>query len=359
MKNLLLTLFLILSTLKITLSQSISVTTLNTNYTENFNTLSSTSTSSTLPNGWYLYESGDNANSTYIVGNGSSNAGNTYSFGQTSNSDRVLGGLRSDNLNPRYGCKITNNTGQIIESISVTYTGETWRVGTANRIDRIDFSYSLNATSLSTGTWVDFNSLDYQNPGQSTGNGSVLHSQLISSIITGLSLNSGSSIWFRFSDYNARSSDDGMGIDDFTINLSVLTGLPVEMYTFDGYNIDNQNQINWSTASEHNSYYFNLERSIDGENWVYVNKVEGAGNSNTIINYSCIDKNFRKEINYYRLTQVDFNGVSKVYGPIMIDNRSSKIVVKCVNTLGQEVDENTKGMIILIYQDGTMEKVIR
>lgn len=143
------------------------------------------------------------------------------------------------------------------------------------------------------------------------------------------------------------------------IELIRIDPLPVEMYSFIGYNVDEENQIDWVTASEHNSYYFNLERSIDGENWVYVNKVDAAGNSNTIIKYSCVDKNFRKEINYYRLTQVDFNGASKVYGPIMIDNRSSKIVVKCVNSLGQEVSQYEKGLLFLIYNDGTIEKIFR
>jgi hypothetical protein len=143
------------------------------------------------------------------------------------------------------------------------------------------------------------------------------------------------------------------------IELIRMDPLPVEMYSFIGYNVDEENQIEWSTASEHDSYYFNLERSIDGENWVYVNKVDAAGNSNTIIKYSCVDKNFRKEINYYRLTQVDFNGASKVYGPIMVDNRSNKIVVKCVNSLGQEVSQDEKGLLFLIYNDGTVQKIFR
>ena len=162
---------------------------------------------------------------------------------------------------------------------------------------------------------------------------------------------------FMRANYGGSNYGEWWVIDD--MELIEELSLPVEMYSFIGYNVDEENQIDWVTASEHNSYYFNLERSIDGENWVYVNKVDAAGNSNTIIKYSCVDKNFRKEINYYRLTQVDFNGASKVYGPIMIDNRSSKIVVKCVNSLGQEVSQYEKGLLFLIYNDGTIEKIFR
>jgi hypothetical protein len=62
---------------------AISLTTGST-YTQDFNTLASSgTTSSTLPSDWVISETGTNPNSTYSVGNGSSNTGDTYSFGAT------------------------------------------------------------------------------------------------------------------------------------------------------------------------------------------------------------------------------------------------------------------------------------
>ena len=52
-----------------------------TDYTQNFDTLAVTGTSSTLPTDWAITESGANANTTYTAGTGSSNTGETYSFG--------------------------------------------------------------------------------------------------------------------------------------------------------------------------------------------------------------------------------------------------------------------------------------
>ena len=48
--------------------------------TENFNTLASSGTSSTVPTGWAFSEAGTNANTTYDSGTGSGTAGNTYSL---------------------------------------------------------------------------------------------------------------------------------------------------------------------------------------------------------------------------------------------------------------------------------------
>ena len=146
-------------------------------------------------------------------------------------------------------------------------------------------------------------------------------------------------------------------IDD--MQLIEENGLPVELYTFEGSSIDNLNLITWSTASEHNNDYFIIERSTDGENWLTTNKTTGMGNSTMLTKYSCIDNTFDKRINYYRLTQIDFNGEYKIYGPISIDNRTTKKVVKCINSLGQEVNSDTKGFIFEVYEDGTMRKIIR
>ena len=49
---------------------AISLTT-GTTYTQNFDTLASAGTSSTLPDGWVFSEAGTNANATYTAGTGS------------------------------------------------------------------------------------------------------------------------------------------------------------------------------------------------------------------------------------------------------------------------------------------------
>ena len=55
---------------------AVSLTTLGVPYTENFDTLATSgTTNSSLPNGWWLAESGTNANGLYQAGTGSGNAG--------------------------------------------------------------------------------------------------------------------------------------------------------------------------------------------------------------------------------------------------------------------------------------------
>jgi hypothetical protein len=142
-------------------------------YSQNFNALASSGTGTwsstgTFTNpalaGVHVFESGTNGNNTYTAGTGSSNTGDTYSFGALGSEDRALGGLLSGSLTPMFGISFTNTTGSTLTSFTVSYTGEQWRLGTVGRADRLDFQFSTDATSITSGTWTDVNALDFTAP---------------------------------------------------------------------------------------------------------------------------------------------------------------------------------------------------
>lgn len=202
-----------------------------TAYTQNFDTLATSGTSSTLPANWLIAESGTNANATYTAGTGSSNAGDTYSFGAAGSSERALGGLLSGSLTPSFGASVVNDTGTTLTDLLVGYTGEQWRLGSTGRTDRLDFQYSLDATSLTTGTWLNVDALDFNGPisagtvGALDGNAAA-NRTAISNTITGLSIPAGTTFWIRWSDFNATGADDGLAIDDLTLSAAGVPAVP-------------------------------------------------------------------------------------------------------------------------------------
>lgn len=199
------------------------------NYSQDFNSLASTGTSDVLPPGWYFSESGANANTIYNTGNGSSNQGDTYSFGSIGSTERALGGLQSSALDPRFGFWMTNSTGNAINTIIVSYTGEQWRLGVAGRSDRLDFQYSLDATALNNGTWTDLSALDFASP-NITGPTGALDGNLaanrtfVGTVINGLNIPVGATIFFRWLDLDITGSEDGLSIDD--LSLVITTAIP-------------------------------------------------------------------------------------------------------------------------------------
>jgi endonuclease/exonuclease/phosphatase family metal-dependent hydrolase len=204
---------------------AISLTAIGATYTQNFNTLATSGTTNTaLPDGWAIHESGTSTrvNGQYAADNGFSGTGDTYSYGATGSSERALGDLLSGTITPTFGVSFRNDTGTAFTKLAISYTGEQWRLGTANRgPDRIDLQYSLSATSLATGTWVDVDALDFSSPvttgtvGLRDGNASADRAAVAGTVV--VTIPAAATIWIRWTDFNASGADDGLAVDDLSV----------------------------------------------------------------------------------------------------------------------------------------------
>lgn len=250
-------------------SAQVSLTSINSPYHQDFDSLLSSGTTNdinTLPHGWTFVEAGTNGNTTYAASTGSANAGNTYSFGVTL--ERAFGGLQSGTLIPITGATFVNNTGTTITSLIVTYRGEQWRLGATGRADRIDFQYSLNATALNSGTWIDIDALDFQSQ---TINGTVgalngndtLNNDILADTITGLNIEQGSRFAIRWTDFNAAGADDGLAVDDFEmIPVGLDPHLPAISFVPAALNFGEVN-VNTSSTLQYTVVGANLTDSIE------------------------------------------------------------------------------------------------
>lgn len=134
--------------------------------------------------------------------------------------------------------------------------------------------------------------------------------------------------------------------------------LPVEFIGISGFTNGRTNVIEWSTATEYNSSHFILERSQDGKNYSYVATIPSVGNATYKSNYRALDMSPLLGVTYYKLTQYDFDGAWEELGDIAIDNRPKEIS-QILDLTGRKTTLNTPGFKILIFTDGTQEKIIR
>lgn len=85
--------------------------------------------------------------------------------------------------------------------------------------------------------------------------------------------------------------------------------LPVTLTTFTAKSMAQHVELNWATASEEDNDYFSVEHSTNGRDFVEIDQILGAGTTFAAQSYSFIHKDAPKGMNYYRLRQVDFDGV--------------------------------------------------
>lgn len=141
--------------------------------------------------------------------------------------------------------------------------------------------------------------------------------------------------------------------------------LPVELMDFYPTRTSKGNVLNWKTQTEERSDYFTIEWTTDpaSENWQEVAHVPAMVYSQEIQNYNTLHQHpSSSKINYYRLSSTDQDGSKKVYDNYLVsvnNQQEIKEVEKVYNMMGQEVNENYRGIVIYYYTDGTTEKIYR
>ncbi len=70
--------------------------------------------------------------------------------------------------------------------------------------------------------------------------------------------------------------------------------------------------VSWSTQSEQNSAYFEVQKSSDGLAFFTIGRVQAAGNSSGVRNYSYHDLNVENCLIYYRLKVVDVDAAFSI-----------------------------------------------
>ena len=105
------------------------------------------------------------------------------------------------------------------------------------------------------------------------------------------------------SNHTLRVATHGNGVYDAPIELTV----PVELVNFSAVVKDGRVVLQWETSTETNNHGFEIERSLNGVNFIRRGFVQGNGTSTQNHSYTFSDNAVDDKL-YYRLKQVDFDG---------------------------------------------------
>ncbi|MEM7369781.1 MAG: SdrD B-like domain-containing protein [Bacteroidota bacterium] len=108
---------------------------------------------------------------------------------------------------------------------------------------------------------------------------------------------------------------------DDSWDLGILQGVsfPVELIHFDLSLFQDAVRLDWTTASEQNNERFEIERSVDMNNFEWIGSVEGAGTTQDLQEYQFEDPEallLGVQDVFYRIKQIDFDG-TYTYSSVM------------------------------------------
>jgi PKD repeat protein len=145
------------------------------------------------------------------------------------------------------------------------------------------------------------------------------------------------------------------GFQDSSITATFNTGfsgfavasdnivLPIDLLNFSLSAQGDQINLEWSTASEINSKWFEIERSFDGKSFIKIGQLSAAGNSNSIKNYHYEDMHILDsewQVVYYRLKQIDVSNAYKFSNVVSYHKASithTQIISIAPNPFGNEL----------------------
>ncbi|MGI4866473.1 MAG: T9SS type A sorting domain-containing protein [Janthinobacterium lividum] len=120
---------------------------------------------------------------------------------------------------------------------------------------------------------------------------------------------------------NTVTSGEFTTFSDFALGSTdpntTINPLPVTLTSFSATRqASGAVQVRWATASEQHSAYFEVQRSLDGNTFIIVDKVAAAGTTTQSHTYASLDTQAPAGQLYYRLRQVDIDGI-ETFSPVV------------------------------------------
>jgi hypothetical protein len=133
--------------------------------------------------------------------------------------------------------------------------------------------------------------------------------------------------------------------------------LPVQFTSFTAQCSDKATNLTWTTASEKDNAYFDVQKSTDGSTWTSIGRVNGAGSSNSTKTYQFTDHSGGTA--QYRIKQVDMNGAVAYSSIVRTSCSSSSFYVKLYPipardklTLVVNLDKAVKSNVYVVDNNG-------
>lgn len=211
----------------------ISISALNTTYSQNFDGMGTSDLTLTdditgsLP-GFHAYREFGNTNPNNVTADdGSGSASGFKNYGPSLQLDRALGMLPSDDSGfMRIGLRLVNDTGSPIHSMQVTFTAEQWHNGGSQLAQMLEFAYrkDTSVNDMTTGFYTVIPALSFSAPDTSPiagpVDGNAVGNRATVTATFAITVQPGEEIMLRWEMVNEPGDDHGLAIDDLSFRAS-------------------------------------------------------------------------------------------------------------------------------------------
>ena len=223
---------------------------------------------------------------------------------------------------------VTNTTGTADFSVRVSNTINP--SGNTNLATTLPRQWTIS--SVSTDAQVEFD----PDPSAGPQNNPKSVAQLVSGAWVAAAASLGANNGYPYAKATSYTS-----FTSFIVGTS--SAIPVELTSFTAQAKDKSNLVRWSTATERNVGYFDIERSANGlTQWQIVHTLKANGDALTPKTYQFADET-PLSISYYRLNTVDLDGKTAVSKVVSVNRVSQTVKINRLSPMPFSEDALTIG----------------
>ncbi|MCS7073369.1 MAG: T9SS type A sorting domain-containing protein, partial [Bacteroidia bacterium] len=170
-------------------------------------------------------------------------------------------------------------------------------------------------------------------------------------------------VWTSEGQAARSNSDPGWVRSNVVMNFSPFTfgsisggnPFPVEFLHFSANALNDKVKLSWTTASEINTSYFQVEKSTDGSQFEPVFSRNAAGFSNSRVDYEGYDFNPLPGTSYYRLKMVDHDGKYSYSNIVAVNFQSTQEITVFPNPVSEnltiQLPKFNENSIVTVYDN--------
>jgi len=172
------------------------------------------------------------------------------------------------------------------------------------------------------------------NAGDADGPGDI---DTYSFLFSGLLMNT--DYQFRFAHWRAGSGGNDVGIAYDDITVAGAYALPVSFGTIKALQKTTGIEVSWSTYSERNLSHFEIEKSLNGQQFSFIGQVNATGNSDLKTNYAFIDNFPVNGNNFYRIKSIDLDGKAGISQIVKVNTagKNSELTIQANPVVGSRI----------------------
>ena len=164
---------------------------------------------------------------------------------------------------------------------------------------------------------------------------------------------------------NAKATSfSGANCESLAAATVVVTApLPVSLINFEGIVDKGIAKLKWSTSSEQNLDFFEVQKSYTGDNFKKSAIVKAVGNSQVTLNYANNDSSVSAAVVYYRLKMVDKDNSSFKYSNVIALRADKGMVLNYISpnpfisTIKIKLDVGKDAPLVVSLSDMTGRKI--